>query len=247
MRSKAPAIALLLATAVALGQEAAPAPQVPVFSERVEVRVLDLDVDVTDSKGQPVTDLKREDFTVKIGGKPMTIDYFARVADGTIHSPDLATASPDQVLAAYTKGGEATVPRNFLIYIDLGFISPGIRNRSINALSDFVTRLGPNDATRIVLFDRSPTVLQDWTTSKESARAPPSTRVGRPNSADASPNVSPALTRRTTRPSPFARATASFTIPWTTAMTPGKLVSRSQIAAPRRTVQVRACEATSAI
>jgi len=132
MRSKAPAIALLLATAVALGQEAAPAPQVPVFSERVEVRVLDLDVDVTDSKGQPVTDLKREDFTVKIGGKAMTIDYFARVADGTIHSPDLATASPDQVLAAYTKGGEATVPRNFLIYIDLGFISPGIRNRSIN-------------------------------------------------------------------------------------------------------------------
>jgi VWFA-related protein len=169
MRPKAPAIALLLATAVALGQEAGPAPQVPVFSERVEVRVLDLDVDVTDSKGTPVTDLKREDFTVKIGGKPMPIDYFARVADGTIHSPDLATASPDQVLAAYTKGGEAIVPRNFLIYIDLGFISPGIRNRSINALSDFVTRLGPNDATRIVLFDRSPKVLQDWTTSKESA------------------------------------------------------------------------------
>ena len=169
MRPKAPAIALLLATAVALGQEAAPAPQVPAFSERVEVRVLDLDVDVTDSKGQPVPDLKREDFTVSIGGKPMPIDYFARVADGTIHAPDLSTASPDQVLAAYTKGGEATVPRNFLIYIDLGYISPGIRNRSINALSDFVTRLGPNDATRIVLFDRSPRVLQDWTTSKESA------------------------------------------------------------------------------
>ncbi len=169
MRSKAPAIALLLATAVALGQEAAPAPQVPVFSERVEVRVLDLDVDVTDSKGNPVTDLKREDFAVKIGGKVMPIDYFAQVSDGTIHSPDLASASPDQVLAVYTKGGEAIVPRNFLIYIDLGFISPGIRNRSINALSDFVTRLGPSDATRIVLFDRSPTVLQDWTTSKESA------------------------------------------------------------------------------
>jgi hypothetical protein len=116
-----------------------------------------------------VPDLKREDFTVKIGGKPMPIDYFARVADGTIHAPDLATASPDQVLAVYTKGTEAVVPRNFLIYIDLGFISPGIRNRSLNALSDFVTRLGPADATRIVLFDRSPRVLQDWTTSKESA------------------------------------------------------------------------------
>ena len=169
MRPKAPAVALVLATAVALGQEAVPAPQIPVFSERVEVRVLDLDVDVTDSKGQPVTDLRREDFTVRIGGTVMPIDYFARVADGTIHSPDLATASPDQILKAYRKGDEAIVPRNFLIYIDLGFISPGIRNRSIDALSDFVTRLGPYDATRIVLFDRSPKVLQDWTTSKESA------------------------------------------------------------------------------
>ncbi len=169
MRSKTSGTALLLAATVALGQEAVPAPPTPVFSERVEVRVLDLDVDVTDSRGQPVPDLRREDFTVKIGGRAMPLDYFARVADGTIHSPDLATASPDQVLAAYTKGGEALVPRSFLIYIDLGFISPGIRNRSLNALSDFVTRLGPNDATRIVLFDRSPKVLQDWTTSKESA------------------------------------------------------------------------------
>src|SRR5262245_43781176 len=166
--------AFTLCAATAFGQEP-PAPPaqlpVPVFSEAVEVRVLDLDVDVTDSKGQPVTDLKREDFTVKIGGKPVPIDYFTRVEQGTVHAPDLSTASPDQVLAAYTKGDEAIVPRNFLIYIDLGFISPGIRNRSINALSDFVTRLGPNDATRIVLFDRSPRVLQDWTTSKESAMA----------------------------------------------------------------------------
>ncbi len=170
MRPKLIATALLAAAAAAAyGQQAPPPPAV--YSERVEVRVLDLDVDVTDSKGQSVTDLKREDFVVKIGGRLMPVDYFAHVSDGTIHSPDLATASPEQVLAEYTKGGEAVVPRNFLIYIDLGFISPGIRNRSLNAISDFVTRLGPNDATRIVLFDRSPKVLQDWTTSKESAMA----------------------------------------------------------------------------
>ena len=47
-----------------------PAPRCRRSPERVEVRVLDLDVDVTDSKGQPVTDLTREDFTVKIAGKP---------------------------------------------------------------------------------------------------------------------------------------------------------------------------------
>lgn len=177
MRSRTPGIALLLIAAVAVGQEAvpAPAPPPPVFSEKVEVRVLDLDVDVTDSKGLPVTDLKREDFSVKVAGKDVPIDYFTRVEDGTIHSPDLAGASPEQVLAAYRKGDAVTVPRNFLIYIDLGFISPGVRNRSLNALSDFVSRLGPSDATRVVLFDRSPKVLTDWTTSKETAMAAIST------------------------------------------------------------------------
>ncbi len=173
MRSRLPAVALLLSAAVATGQEPVTAPPPPpqVFSEKVEVRVLDLDVDVTDSKGQPVTGLTRDDFTVEIAGRPARIDYFTRVDAGTIHTPDLAAASPDQVLKAYRQGDETIVPRNFLIYIDLGFISPGIRNRSLNALSDFVSRLGPHDATRVVLFDRSPTVLTDWTTSKETAMA----------------------------------------------------------------------------
>lgn len=168
MRPTLPA-ALLLCAGTALAQEPTPppAPTAPVFSESVEVRVLDLDVDVTDSKGLPVTDLKREDFSVRVAGKPVPIDYFARVENGTIHAPDLSTASPDQVLAAYRKGSEAFVPRNFLIFIDLGFISPGVRNRSLNALSDFVTKLGPQDAARVVVFDRSPRVLLDWTTSKE--------------------------------------------------------------------------------
>ncbi len=167
MRSKL-ATLLILGASAALAQEPAPpAPPIPTFSERVEVRVLDLDVDVTDSKGNPVTDLKREDFTVRIGKKVVPIDYFARVDQGTIHAPDLASASPDQVLSTYREGDEAFVPRNFLIYVDLGFLSPGVRNRSLEALRDFVTRLGPDDAARVVVFDRSPKVLADWTTSKE--------------------------------------------------------------------------------
>lgn len=164
MRSMRLAVLLILGAAAGLSQERAP---VPVFSERVEVRVLDLDVDVTNSKGQPVTDLKREDFSVKIAGKPVPIDYFSRVDQGTIHSPDMATASPDQILSAYKKGEEAFVPRNFLIFVDLGFLPPGLRNRSLEALRDLVTRLGPEDSARVVVFDRSPRVLADWTSNKE--------------------------------------------------------------------------------
>lgn len=161
--------AALMLTATTMFAQQPPSPrQLPTFSESVEVRVLNLDVDVTDSKGAPVTDLKREDFVLKIGGKPVPIEYFALVNEGSIHAPDLATAAPEQVLATYKKGSEsAYVPRNFLVYVDLGYLPPGTRNRSLNAIRDLATRLGPNDAMRVVVFNRLPTVLVDWTTSKD--------------------------------------------------------------------------------
>ena len=167
MRLLRTATALALCAAGALSQQRTE--PLPTFSESVEVRVLNLDVDASDGKGNPVTDLKREDFTLKIGGKVVPIDYFALVDDGTLHAPDLATATPEQTLAAYKKGEEAYVPRNFLVYVDLGYLPAGLRNRSLNAIRDLATRLGPNDAMRVVVFNRIPTVLVDWTTSKEVA------------------------------------------------------------------------------
>ncbi|MGH9367986.1 MAG: VWA domain-containing protein [Thermoanaerobaculia bacterium] len=164
--------ALVILSSAALAQENPPATQqAPVFRETVEVRVMDLDVAVTDKQGRPVSDLTRQDFTVRVDGRPVPIDYFARVDAGTIHAPDLSSASPDRVLDVYKSGGEAFVPRHFLIYVDSGDLSPGLRNRALDQLKDFITRLGPTDTARIVLFDRRPKELTDWTTSKETLLA----------------------------------------------------------------------------
>ena len=143
------------------------AQQPPTFTEEIEVRVMDLDVSVTQKDGRPVTDLRRENFTVRVDGKPVPIDYFARVDAGTIHAPDLATASPDQVLDAYRRGDEAFVPRHFLLYVDLGHLAPSGRKRALESLRDLVTRMGPNDRGRVVLFDRRSKELTEWTSSKE--------------------------------------------------------------------------------
>src|SRR5262252_6166262 len=163
--------ALAAFTAVAVpAQQAppAPAPQAPqTFRETVEVRVMDLDVVVMDSKGNMIPNLTKEDFRVRVDGKPVPVDYFARVDEGTIHAPDLATASPDRVLSEYRKGSEAYVPRHFLIYVDIGHISPGTRKRAIEALRDLVTRLGPSDSARVVMFDRRGKTMSEWTSSKE--------------------------------------------------------------------------------
>jgi VWFA-related protein len=163
MRTKALAVLLALAALGARAQQK----DAPTFRESVEVRVMDLDVVVTDAKGQPARELNREDFRVLVDGKPMPVDYFTRVEAGTIHAPDLADASPDRVLAEYQKGSDAYVPRHFLIYIDTGHLSPGLRNRALESLRDFVTRLGPSDSARLVVWDRSSKVVTEWTTSKE--------------------------------------------------------------------------------
>lgn len=128
---------------------------------------MDLDVVVTDRGGKPVSDLKREEFTVRVGGKVVPIDYFARVDAGAIHAPDLSTASPDQVLAAYRQAEQAYVPRHFLVYVDVGHLAPDGRRRGLEAVRDLVTRLGPNDRGRVVLFDRRSRELTGWTSSKE--------------------------------------------------------------------------------
>ena len=160
--------AFLLAAVTAPGiAQAPPASAPPTFRESVEIRVMDLDVSATDSKGNPVADLTREEFRVTVDGKVVPIDYFTRVAEGTIHSPDLAAASPDRVLAEYRKGEETYIPRDFLMYVDVGNLSPSSRKRGIEALKDLVTRMGASDRGRVVLFDRRAKQQTDWTSSKE--------------------------------------------------------------------------------
>jgi VWFA-related protein len=163
MRTTTGAILLAMAASGLSAQQK----DAPTFREAVEVRVMDLDVVVTDANGQPARDLNRDDFRVLIDGRPVSIDYFTRVEAGTIHAPDLADASPDRVLAEYEKGSDAYVPRHFLIYIDTGHLWPATRNRALEALRDFVTRLGPSDSARIVVWDRKAKVVTEWTRSKE--------------------------------------------------------------------------------
>lgn len=162
MRIRAALALSLLPLSAAVAQQTAPG-----FREEVEVRVMDLDVVVIDRDGQTVRDLKREDFTVRLGGKVVAIDYFARVDEGAIHAPDLAAASPDQVLAVHRQAQQAYVPRHFLMYVDVGHLAPDGRKRGLEALRELVTRMGPNDRGRVVLFDRRPRELTGWTTGKE--------------------------------------------------------------------------------
>ncbi len=162
--------ALTLALGPSLGTRAAETPPAPLPSGvRAAVEVSAMDVDVVATKdGRPVTDLTREEFVVRIDGKVVPIDYFARIESGTVHGPDLATASPDLVLDTLRNdAGETYVPRQFLIYFDDDRLLPQERKPILEGLRDFVTRLSPSDRASIVSYNGSTRVLVPFTNSKE--------------------------------------------------------------------------------
>ncbi len=99
MRPRLTAV-LLLSAFAALAQQP-PAG----FHEEVEVRVMDLDVAVTDSQGRPVPDLKREDFTVK------TLERAAR-SDPASYVLELSQPSKSLPLNSETKPSFFSSPLN---------------------------------------------------------------------------------------------------------------------------------------
>jgi len=163
--------AALFLSAQSFAQQPAPAAESPLLREgirrAVEVKAMDLDV-VATKNGQPVNDLKKEDFVVKVDGKPVPIDYFARVDSGTLHGPDLATASPDVVLETLKNDrGDRFLARQFLVFFDDEHLLPFERNRVIENMRDFVQRLTPSDRVSIVSYGATKRLIIPFTSSKE--------------------------------------------------------------------------------
>ncbi len=150
---------------------AAPPESDPVLVQgvRAAVQVTAMDLDVVATKdGRPVDDLTREEFRVTVDGRELPLDYFTRVTAGTLHGPDLATASPDLVLETLANdAGERYVARQFLVFFDDAHLLVRDRPRVVEALRDLVTRLSPSDRMALVVYDSSPGVLVPFTAEKE--------------------------------------------------------------------------------
>jgi len=75
MRKLAPLIVLLLACAVS-GAQQAPAQTQPETTLKVDVKLVNVYVTVTDAHGGPVGGLKKENFSLKEDGREQTISVF---------------------------------------------------------------------------------------------------------------------------------------------------------------------------
>src|SRR5687768_3898296 len=121
---------LLAAAPAALHAQTETAPAQ--YSEEIEVRVIDVDVVVTDRKGNRLKNLTREDFELYEDGKRVDIAYFSRTAGGRIADmPALPVppSAPGVEVVATAPAPAPRIPLTWIIFIDHTNLSLQSRNR----------------------------------------------------------------------------------------------------------------------
>jgi VWFA-related protein len=171
--------AALAAPLLLPGAAAAQEPELPpLFSEVVEVRVVNIEVVVTDRQGNRVTGLGPDDFRLRVDGEVMPIDYFTEIRGR--QAVDAAAGSEVATVPSIVPG--RAVGTNYLVFIDDFFSIARDRNQVLDELLGDLSFLGPDDRMAIVAFDgTSLTMLTSWTGSEQELRRTVAEARGRPS------------------------------------------------------------------
>lgn len=137
------------------------------FGEVIDVRVVNVEVVVTDRDGNRVQGLKPGELRLRVDGKDVPIDFFTEIRDRQAAAPSGEGAPAGSVSVS---PGE-TVGTSYLVFIDDYFTVPARRNEVLKALGEDLSRLGPKDRMAVVSFDGARlTRLSGWTGSAAELR-----------------------------------------------------------------------------
>ncbi len=158
------ALALPLAAQPAGEPPLADSEQPAAFGETIDVRVVNVEVVVTDRQGNRVSGLKPEDLVLTVDGEETPIDYFTEVRGGVAVAP---AGDREPVVAGVSAlaPGEP-VGTSYLVYVDDWFPIERDRNHVLRELVDDLPNLGPGDRMAVVAFDGTRVeMLTSWTDS----------------------------------------------------------------------------------
>lgn len=134
------------------------------FGETVEVRVVNVEVVVTDRDGNRVSGLGPRDFRLRVDGDEVPIEFFTEVRGGTAVEAQLADGSPTQGIPALAPG--SPVGTSYLVYLDELFTLERDRDRLVERLRTQIQALAPEDRMAIVAFDgKRLDMLANWTSN----------------------------------------------------------------------------------
>ncbi|MDH3744682.1 MAG: VWA domain-containing protein [Acidobacteriota bacterium] len=142
------------------------------FFETVDVTVVNVDVYVTDKKGNPVSGLTAEDFEVYEDNRRMKISNFYAVQDGLqVRTQQSAQGIPiERLEQAPERPALERLPLaedqrlHLVVYFDNLYLRPFNRNKAIDSVRRFLARnLGDDDQAMLVTFERSLNVRHPFT------------------------------------------------------------------------------------
>ena len=151
--------ALVLLAVPALAQNGPD--QAPSFGEVVDVRVINLEVVVTDD-GERIEGLTPADFQLLVDGEEAPIEFFSEVRNGWAAE---GAEAPEHFAVPALEPGESVGTR-YLVFIDDYFSIPSYRDRVLGDLAEQLPLMSADDRMAIVAYDGTEVVmLSSWTRS----------------------------------------------------------------------------------
>lgn len=135
-----------------------PASEVPKLVDTLEVKVINVDVVVTDKKGNTIKGLTKDDFEVLENGVPKAISNFYEVEPRPLTAASTTPAAPGTAPASPVRPEPVPehMKRRIIFFIDNLSLAPFNRNRVFKDMKLFVTNvMRPGDEAMIATFNRS--------------------------------------------------------------------------------------------
>jgi len=165
-------LAASVAAAALAGAKPTPTPPpaaAPTMVERAVVDLVLIEVYVTDSRGQALRGLVREDFSLIVDGhqKPIHSLEFREMSSQPSASPGPPGASGGED----HPGTPATLPRRFILFFEDSMSAHVGLTTARQAAEQFVeTGLRPGDQVALASYDRKLRILHDFTTDRQALK-----------------------------------------------------------------------------
>ena len=160
-------------------QQSAPAPQADQQEGtdevlRINTELVQTDVSVFDKEGRFVDNLKKEDFELRVDGKPAEINFFERVEAGTISEEAQLAAARGVPQPKAKEGGAKPLDRGRILafFIDDLHMTFDSLRRARDTVTNYIEKeMGQNDLVAIASASGQIGFLQQFTYNKEVLRA----------------------------------------------------------------------------
>jgi VWFA-related protein len=155
---------ILVATSLAAQQQPTPN-DLPKLAESIDVKVINVDVVVTDKKGNAITGLTKDDFELYENGQPKLISNFYEVEGKKATNVSIIPPGSDKPAPPPpAEEMSDTLRRRIIFYIDNLSLMPFNRNRVFKEMKEFAKQvMRPGDEAMIATFNRSMKIRVNFT------------------------------------------------------------------------------------